>query len=93
MNGLFIIIQFIHTTVINEKLINFDCLSVSIGSCGTPKYLSYGQRYYSGTTVGYTVTYYCNTGYRLAAGNSRRTCQLNGQWSGSHPVCASELLK
>ena len=57
------------------------------GPCGTPSSLSNGQRSYSGTTVGYTVTYTCNTGYRMTAGSSSRTCQSNGQWSGSHPTC------
>ena len=57
------------------------------GPCGTPSSLSNGQRSYSGTTVGYTVTYTCNTGYLRTAGSSSRTCQSNGQWSGSHPTC------
>ncbi len=56
-------------------------------SCGTPRFLSNGQRHYSGITVGYTVTYTCNTGYRMTAGSSSRTCQSYGLWSGSHPTC------
>ena len=57
------------------------------GSCGTPRYLSNGQRRYSGTTVESRVIYTCNTGYRMTAGSSRRTCQSNGLWSGIHPTC------
>ena len=56
-------------------------------NCGTPSFLTNGQRHYSGTTFGYTVTYTCNTGYRMTSGSSSRTCQSNGQWSGSHPTC------
>ena len=56
-------------------------------NCGTPSFLSNGQRHYSGTTFGYTVTYTCNTGYLRTAGSSSRTCQSNGVWSGSHPTC------
>ena len=56
-------------------------------NCGTPSSLSNGLRLYSGTTFGYTVTYTCNTGYLRTAGSSSRTCQSNGQWSGSHPTC------
>ena len=56
-------------------------------NCGTPSSLSNGQRLYSRTTFGYTVTYTCNTGYLKTAGSSSRTCQSNGQWSGSHPTC------
>ena len=55
--------------------------------CGTPSSLSNGQRRYSSTIVGSRVTYTCNTGYRMTAGSSSRTCQSNHQWSGSHPTC------
>ena len=58
------------------------------GSCGTPRSLSHGQRHYSRTTVDNTVTYTCNTGYRMTSGSSSRTCQSNGVWSGSHPNCS-----
>ena len=57
------------------------------GSCGTPSYLSNGQRRYSSTIVGSRVTYTCNLGYLRTAGSSSRTCQSNGLWSGSHPTC------
>ena len=57
------------------------------GSCGTPRSLSNGQRRSSRTTVESRVTYTCNSGYRMTAGSSSRTCQSDGQWSGSHPTC------
>ena len=57
------------------------------GSCGTPRSLSSGERSYSSTTVGSRVTYTCNTGYLRTSGSSSRTCQSNGQWSGTHPTC------
>ena len=59
--------------------------------CGTPSSLSNGQRHYTSTTVRSTVTYTCNTGYRMTAGNSSRTCLFGGRWSGSHPTCSSEF--
>ena len=46
----------------------------------------------SGTTFGQTATYSCNTGYNLV-GDSTRTCQATGVWSGSEPTCQSMLLK
>ena len=46
----------------------------------------------SGTTFGQTATYSCNTGYNLV-GDSIRTCQATGVWSGSAPTCESMLLK
>ena len=39
-----------------------------------------------GTTLGQTATYSCNTGYNLV-GDSTRTCQSTGVWSGSTPTC------
>ena len=45
----------------------------------------------AGTTVGQTATYSCNTGYNLV-GDSTRTCQATGNWSGSEPICRGMLL-
>ena len=45
----------------------------------------------AGTTFGQNATYNCNTGYNLV-GNSTRTCQADGMWSGSVPTCQSMLL-
>ena len=38
------------------------------------------------TTFGSIVEYGCNFGF-LPIGNLVRTCQSNGQWSGSEPTC------
>ena len=43
-----------------------------------------------GTTFGQTATYSCNTGYTLV-GDSTRTCQATGQWSGDAPICQCML--
>ena len=40
----------------------------------------------TGTAVGQTATYSCNTGYNLV-GNSTRTCQATGNWSEGAPTC------
>ena len=40
----------------------------------------------AGTDVGQTATYSCNRGYNLV-GDSTRTCQARGNWSGSAPTC------
>ena len=45
----------------------------------------------AGTTLGQTATYSCNTGYNLV-GDSTRTCQATGNWSGSAPTCQGMLL-
>ena len=46
----------------------------------------------SGTIFRQTATYSCNTGYNLV-GDSTRTCQATGVWSGSAPTCEGMLLK
>ena len=40
----------------------------------------------AGTSLGQTGIYSCNTGYNLV-GDSTRTCQATGNWSGSAPTC------
>ena len=45
----------------------------------------------AGTTFGQTATYSCNTGYNLV-GDSIRTCQATGNWSGTAPTCRGMLL-
>ena len=55
--------------------------------CGTLTDPNNGQvTHTAGTTVGQTATYSCNTGYNLV-GDSTRTCQAAGNWSGSTPTC------
>lgn len=41
-----------------------------------------------GTMFESTAEYSCNVGFILN-GNLMRTCQANGRWSGSEPICAS----
>ena len=55
-------------------------------NCGDPGTPTNGQRTGSSTTYNSVVTFTCNTGYRLE-GSGSRTCQSNGQWSGSAPRC------
>ena len=66
-----------------------------LGSCGTPRSLTNGQTSYTSTTVGSIVTYTCDPGYMMTAGNSSRTCQSDGLWSGNLPTCTrkSTLLQ
>ena len=45
----------------------------------------------AGTSLGQSANYRCNTGYTLV-GDSTRTCQATGNWSGSAPTCQGMLL-
>ena len=60
-------------------------------NCGPLPDPANGQVSFSGTTFEHTVTYSCNTGYNLK-GDSTRTCQATGVWSGSVPTCQGLLL-
>ena len=33
------------------------------------------------------MEYFCNPGFRIAAGNRLRRCQKNEKWTGSLPIC------
>ena len=43
------------------------------------------------TTFGQAATYSCDPGYILV-GDSTRTCQTDGMWSGNDPTCLGMLL-
>ena len=45
----------------------------------------------AGTTFGHTATYSCDDFFNLM-GDSNRTCQDTGNWSGSEPTCQRMLL-
>ncbi|XP_033098555.1 CUB and sushi domain-containing protein 3-like [Anneissia japonica] len=55
-------------------------------SCGDPGSIINGIRMGANETYGSTVTYVCNTGYNLV-GAASVTCQSDGTWSQSAPVC------
>ena len=58
--------------------------------CGDPGTPTNSQRSLSSTTYNSVVTYTCDVGYTLLGSNSR-TCQSDGQWSGSVPQCNREF--
>ena len=59
--------------------------------CGTLTNPANGQVSHTGRTrFGQTAAYSCDTGYILV-GDSNRTCQATGRWSGSEATCQSML--
>ena len=59
--------------------------------CDDPVTPTNGQRSLSSTTYNSVVTYTCDVGYTLQGVNSR-TCQSDGQWSGSVPQCFKKSM-
>ena len=69
-----------------------DFIPISTGvHCGILTNPTNGQVSSNGTTFGETATYSCNTGYNLV-GDSTRTCEAAGAWSGNAPTCECMLL-
>ncbi len=56
-----------------------------LGTCGEPPIIPNGSRTFTGTTVGETATYRCNTGYQ-PSGAVRVTCQASESWD-TMPIC------
>ncbi|XP_041089827.1 CUB and sushi domain-containing protein 2-like [Polyodon spathula] len=65
-----------------------QCLLVS---CGHPSVPPSAQLEGDRFIVGSVIRYSC-VGRRALIGNSTRTCQLDGHWSGSLPHCSGEFL-
>lgn len=59
---------------------------VDCGPLGNPPN---GEVMTMGTLEGAMAVYACNPGF-LLEGEMSRTCQGDGQWSGSEPVCAGK---
>ena len=71
-----------------QLLLLLHCTAVD---CGDPGTVTNGQHAFTTTTYNSVVTFTCNTGY-TQPGSNRRTCQANGQWSGSLPRCNRKFL-
>ena len=72
------------------SMYNFLCLYYTDVNCSSLDDPLNGHVELSNTTVGSTANYTCNQGYILSNGNSTRTCEANGVWSGSPPSCECE---
>uniref|UniRef100_A0AAR2IVV0 CUB and Sushi multiple domains 3a n=1 Tax=Pygocentrus nattereri TaxID=42514 RepID=A0AAR2IVV0_PYGNA len=65
-----------------------ECIEVDCGHPGVPPHgVLIGDKFTFGSAVRYTCT-----GSRQLIGDSGRTCQLNGQWSGSLPHCSGNVV-
>ena len=82
------------STCNNDTVFSFDVtLASSDIDCGFPDSPKNGQlRGHINTLYTSKVTYLCHTGYTLQGSNTR-TCQSNGNWSGSVPQCIGMFTK
>ena len=67
-------------------------LILTVVDCGSLPDPANGRVDHNGTTFRQTATYSCDTSYNLV-GDSTRTCQTSGNWSGSEPTCQGMLLE
>ena len=58
--------------------------------CDEPQSPANGGKVITGRGVGDIVSYFCNPGFKLS-GDKNRTCQPDGQWSGTQPLCIRTL--
>ena len=50
-----------------------------------------GGKNNTGNTEGQMVNYFCNPRFKIS-GDKNRTCQADGQWSGTQPLCIRTLI-
>ena len=79
----------------NELIMAFNLIDIPLSAvvvtCSLLPIPNNGRRSSSRRNYNDRVSFSCNTGYKLR-GNSSRTCQSTGQWSGIQPTCDSKLL-
>ena len=64
----------------------------AVVDCGSLDDPDNGQVNFSNTTFESTANYTCDLGYSLN-GNSTRTCEVSGEWSGDPPSCERKWWK
>lgn len=62
----------------------------TVADCGPLEDPSDGRVMFNSTKFNHSATYTCNDGFELE-GNRTRTCQANGEWSGSNSTCEGIL--
>ncbi len=65
------------------------CTAIDCGSLSGP---DNGDVVFSSTTFRSIARYSCESGFGLV-GVTVRTCEANGEWSGTAPTCQSEHYK
>ena len=87
--------KLLHRVICGSVLVDYRYTSVlchlssisSVIDCGSLDDPNNGQVELSNTTFRSTANFTCSQGYSLSNGNSIRTCEANGEWSGDSPIC------
>ena len=66
-----------------------SCTPVDCGALMAP---TNGDVAAMATTFGSIATYFCNDGFDLVGGDSSRSCQADGTWSGNAPMCVPDVV-
>ena len=83
--------QLIQYTIYVYSCSSLEIYCHIIVNCGDLNDPNNGQVSLNGTILGSIATYTCDPGFNLT-GDMERTCQANGDWSGSEPVCQSQFI-
>ena len=76
---------------IKDLCFTISSISFAIVQCPNLPDPQNGRVSQRGNKPGDRASYTCNSGYELV-GQSSRTCQNNGQWSGDAPTCESKWI-
>ena len=60
-------------------------------SCDEPESPMNGDVVRTGITQGDNASYFCHPGFTIS-GDRNRTCQPDGQWSGTQPECLGMFI-
>ncbi len=73
---------------LDDKLFHVYVKNSPVVNCTLLETPSNGELDEDGVSFGSEVTYSCDIGYVLS-GDTSRTCQPDGNWTGSDPMCNS----
>jgi len=65
----------------------FTQICMFLSDCGSLVPPGNGSVFSCDTLYGVTADYLCDYGYNMTGGDSNRTCDVPGNWTGQEPSC------
>jgi len=92
MEGVFLLNMYVVYKCIVMIYLSFynNLLQFLVINCGIPENGTNTVGAGSDYTYNNNVTYDCILGYEVQSGNALRTCQANGNWSGTPLICSGK---